>query len=96
MPDKVARIGDAVTASGRVRLPRGYQNPGQLDTALLLRSDGITASVVAGKGGAKTEAREGHAFRRFIAGIREHYRTGMERAMPKEDAAAVFAMLFGG
>lgn len=96
LPEKMPRIGDGVTASGTVRLPRGYGNPGQLDTALLLRADGITASVVAGKSGVKTESRDGHAFRRFIAAVREHYRSGMERAMPKEDAAAVFAMLFGG
>lgn len=96
LPEQPARIGDAVQASGKVRLPRGYQNPGQLDTNLLLRADGITAGVVAGKSGVKVELRDGHEFRRFIAAVRAHYREGMERAMPKEDAAAVFAMLFGG
>lgn len=96
LPEQPARIGDAVQASGKVRLPRGYQNPGQLDTNLLLRADGITAGVVAGKSGVKIEPRDGHEFRRFIAAVRAHYREGMEHAMPKEDAAAVFAMLFGG
>ena len=96
LPEQSARIGDAVQASGRVRLPRGYQDPGQLDTNLLLRADGITAGVVAGKSSVKVEPRDGYAFRRFIAAVRAHYREGMERAMPKEDAAAVFAMLFGG
>lgn len=96
LPEQPARIGDAVQASGKVRLPRGYQNPGQLDTNLLLRADGITAGIVAGKSGVKIEPRDGHEFRRFIAAVRAHYREGMEHAMPKEDAAAVFAMLFGG
>lgn len=95
-PEQSARIGDAWTASGKVRLPRGYKNPGQLDTALLLRTDGITATMVAGKSGVKIEPRDGYVFRRFIASVRTHYRDGMERAMPREDAAAVFAMLFGG
>ena len=45
LPEQPARIGDAVQASGKVRLPRGYQNPGQLDTNLLLRADGITAGT---------------------------------------------------
>ncbi len=96
LPEQPARIGDAVQASGKVRLPRGYQNPGQLDTNLLLRADGITAGIVAGKSGVKIEPRDGHEFRRFIAAVRAYYREGMEHAMPKEDAAAVFAMLFGG
>ena len=46
LPEQPARIGDGVQASGKVRLPRGYQNPGQLDTNLLLRADGIKVRIV--------------------------------------------------
>lgn len=91
-----ARIGDKITASGKVRSPHGYQNPGQLDTKMLLKSQGITASLAAGKQGIKVEPVETAAFARKLAEIRRHYRERMEQVMPKEDAAAIFAMLFGG
>lgn len=92
----VVRIGDKLTAAGKVRTPHGYQNPGQLDTEGLLRAQGITASLSAGKRGVKIEAQDGFAFARWTADIRAHYRARMAEAMPKEDAAAIFAMLFGG
>lgn len=94
--DLSARIGDGITAVGKVRLPQGYQNPGQIDTRLLLRTDDITALVTAGKAGAAVTPADGHEFLRFIASLRAHYRSSMEEVMPKADAAAVFAMLFGG
>ena len=93
-------IGDVVEASGKVRLPHGYQNPGQLDTELLLRVQGITASMAVGKRGVKvtSELRPTFAmrFHRQIAAIREHYAASMMEVMPQRDAAAIFAMLFGG
>lgn len=90
------RIGDRLTATGKVRTPHGYQNPGQLDTEGLLRAQGITASLSAGKRGVKIERQDGFAFARWTADIRAHYRERMAEVMPKEDAAAIFAMLFGG
>lgn len=90
------RIGDKLTAAGKVRTPRGYQNPGQLDMKRLLRGQGITASLSAGKRGVQIESRDVFAFARWTADIRTHYRTRMAEVMPKEDAAAIFAMLFGG
>ncbi len=91
------RIGDGLTVRGTIREPHGYQNPGQIDTKLLLRTDGITALVTAGKAGVKAEPRDdGYALARMVADCRRHYRENMEAVMPKEDAAAVFAMLFGG
>ena len=94
--DTSARIGDGIMAMGKVRLLHGYQNPGQIDTRLLLRTDGITALVMAGKAGVSTAPEDGHEFLRSIASLRAHYRSSMEEVMPKADAAAVFAMLFGG
>ena len=97
-----ARIGDVVTASGEVRLPHSYQNRGQVDTALLLRADGVTASLLAGKARVAFEAREadgigwGDALLRVGAQLRAHYRRAMETALSDHDAAAIFAMLFGG
>ena len=94
VPD--ARIGDEVTASGKVRIPHGYADPGQLDTVQMLRSQGITAQLVAGKQGIRVIPQESMLFLRKMEEIRTHYRTRMEEVMPKSDAAAIFAMLFGG
>lgn len=98
VPD--AKIGDVVEASGKVRLPHGYQNPGQLDTKLLLRVQGITASVAVGKAGVRVTPEEhptlAMQLMRRIAAIREHYAASMAEVMPEHDAAAIFAMLFGG
>jgi len=90
------RIGDKVTAAGKVRSPHGYQNPGQLDTKMLLKSQGISASLSAGKQGIKVMPVDTAAFARKLAEVRRHYRERMEQVMPKTDAAAIFAMLFGG
>ncbi|WP_432647256.1 DNA internalization-related competence protein ComEC/Rec2 [Mitsuokella sp.] len=94
--EEKARIGDGLTVGGTVRRPHGYQNPGQIDTELLLRADGITALLTAGKGTVHIEQRDACPLERFVADCRRHYRQSMEDVMPKEDAAAVFAMLFGG
>lgn len=90
------RIGDKVTATGKVRSPHGYQNPGQLDTKMLLKSQGISASLSAGKQGIKVMPVDMATFARKLAEVRRHYRDSMEQVMPKSDAAAIFAMLFGG
>ena len=95
-PKSLPRIGDDVTAMGKVRLPHGYRNPGQLDTALLLKSQGITATLSARGESLKVEEREGASFKRWLSSVRSHYLSAMEEVMPKEDAAAIFAMLFGG
>ena len=90
------QVGDEITAAGKVRIPQGYQNPGQLDTRTLLKAQGITASLSTGKQGIVVMPRETKAFARWIISIREHYRNQLVKVMSKEDASAVFAMLFGG
>ncbi len=90
------RIGDKISATGKVRSPHGYQNPGQIDTKMLLKSQGITASLSAGKQGIRVTSVDTAAFQRKLVEIRRHYRERMEQVMPKADAAAIFAMLFGG
>jgi len=90
------QIGDRVKAAGKVRLPHGYRNPGQLDTKMLLKSQGITASLSAGRQGIKAESMATAVGKRKLVEIRHHYREKMANVMPKEDAAAIFALLFGG
>ena len=96
---KTARIGDKVKAEGTVKLITNYKNPGQIDTVTRMKSDGITARMSAGKNGIEVEEVDGDfwiKFLRVVAAIREHYRESMASAMSEEDAAAIFAMLFGG
>ena len=100
MPQDVGRIGDRITAEGKIRRPHGYQNPGQIDTALLLRTQGITASLSARRGSVSIESRDDispwEQWMRCAAEIRTHYLERMRAVMPRTDAAAIFAMLFGG
>ena len=94
-----ANIGDKISASGTVKLPTNYKNPGQIDNVTRLKSDGITARMSADKLGVEIEKVEGNfwiKFLRMVAAIRQHYREAMEKVMSSDDAAAIFAMLFGG
>ena len=96
---KPARIGDKISAEGKIKFITNYKNPGQIDTATRLKSDGITARMSASKGSVEIEQVEGSLwikFLRLVAAIREHYRAAMAGVMSSDDAAAIFAMLFGG
>ena len=90
-----ARTGDFVSARGRVLKIRGYKNPGMLDMERLMRARGVTARLHAGKAGVEVAPGDG-GFRRSVDEVRAHYRAKMREAMPEADAAAVFAMVFGG
>lgn len=90
-----ARTGDLISARGRVLKIRGYKNPGMLDMERLMRARGVTARLRAGKAGVEVAPGAG-GFRRSVDEVRAHYRAKMREAMPESDAAAVFAMVFGG
>ncbi|MBP5199521.1 MAG: DNA internalization-related competence protein ComEC/Rec2 [Schwartzia sp.] len=90
-----ARVGDFVSAEGRVLKIRGYKNPGMLDMERLMRARGVTARMHAGKAGIEIAPGTG-GFLRSVEDVRAHYRAKMREAMPEADAAAVFAMVFGG
>ena len=96
----LGQIGDRIAAEGKVRRPQSYQNPGQLDTRFLLRVDGITATLFAQKGDMSIAQNEApsyaQSFMRWAANVRTHYLDRMTEVMPRTDAAAIFAMLFGG
>ena len=94
-----ARIGDKISAGGNLKLLTNYNNPGQIDGVTRMKANGITARLSAGKMGISVEEVDGGLwikFLRSVAAIREHYRESMEGVMAREDAAAIFAMLFGG
>ena len=91
-------IGDRIRVYGLVRKPVRYNNPGQIDLPMLLRSQGITAQM-----SSRTIAFEknleptlAQKFMRQIVSIREHYRESLQDAMNKNEAAIIFAILFGG
>lgn len=98
-PLPTARIGDRISAYGNLKLLHNYNNPGQIDTVTRMKATGITARMSANKLGVSVEEVDGNSwikFLRLVAAIREHYRESMASVMSAEDAAAVFAMLFGG
>ena len=92
----IAEIGDRVITQGKVSGIHGYENPGRIDTELSMRIKGITARIIAGKASVTIEKNNTFSWRKTIEMIRNHYRNLMEKVMPAEDAAAIFAMLFGG
>lgn len=98
-PLPTARIGDKVSASGNLKLLTNYNNPGQIDGVTRMKANGITARLSAGKQGISITEVDGGPWTsclRFVASIRQHYRESMAEVMSHEDAAAIFAMLFGG
>ena len=93
------QIGDKISASGNLKLLHNYNNPGQIDTVTRMKANSITARMSAGKQGVAVEHVAGNLwtkFLRLVAAIRQHYRESMAAVMSREDAAAIFAMLFGG
>ena len=93
------RAGDRVTASGTVRAMHDYGNPGRMDREMTYFSQGIHARLTADKYSLKLQREEGdwHAgMLRLSARVRHAYLASMEQAMTGQDAAAIFAMLFGG
>lgn len=90
------RIGDEVRASGKVKLLTNYNNPGQIDSVTRYKSDGITARMSSAISVEEVDGNIWIKFLRFVAAIRNHYSESMAEVMSSEDAAAIFAMLFGG
>jgi len=94
-----ARIGDKISAGGNLKFLTNYKNPGQIDNVTRYKANKITARLSADKSGVEIFEVEGNffvKFLRFVSEIREHYRTEISKFMSAEDAAAIFAMLFGG
>ena len=95
-----ARIGDEITAVGKIYYPQRYGNPGQPDTVNMLKSQGITAQMSSGKNGVQTIPQDKPKIKyrvlRYLSDIRAHYRQALETVMPASDAATVMGILFGG
>ncbi len=89
-------IGAKITAFGKLKGIYGYGNPGRIDVERAAAVKGVRARLSAKKPGIAWQAGEAHPVLRFVERVRAAYRASMESAMPKEAAAAIFAMLFGG
>ena len=90
-----ARIGDLVQSAGELRLIHGYQNPGQIDTVLLRREEGITANVFTGKNKIVVKAEETAPLLRLAAGVRQHYSRSCRRRMQQPSLPCCLAVMTG-
>ncbi|MGM9580338.1 MAG: DNA internalization-related competence protein ComEC/Rec2 [Anaerovibrio sp.] len=93
------RAGDRVAVSGTVRALHDYGNPGRMNREMTYFSQGIHARMTADKYSLKLQQEEGDWYDQLLrlsARVRAAYLDYMERAMSRQDAAAIFAMLFGG
>ena len=88
--------GDTITASGKISAISNYKNPGRIDIQKQAQENNIFASVIAYNNVKITAQPDTMPLLRKITLIRQHIRSTLEKHMPPADAAAIFAMLFGG
>ncbi len=89
-------IGAKIRAIGKLKGIYGYANPGRIDIERVAAAKGIRARLAAKKPGVLCESGEAYPLLRFAEKVRSNYLKTMQSVMPREDAAAIFAMLFGG
>lgn len=94
--EAVLQYGDMAEATGQVFLPHGYNNPGLIDSAAVLRRQGITARM-SGALIRRTEgAKESWNWTNIHALWREKVSDIIRSVMPEKDAAILEGTLFGG
>lgn len=93
----VPRVGDAVRVTGEVRELYGYNNPAQYDSVGAAKRQGIGASMSTQKQEIKNwVGKKSLTYRQKLGNWREEILNNMKRVMPKEHAAILGGMLFGG
>lgn len=90
------RIGDGIQFVGTLSEFHDYGNPGRMNTAMSNQAKGIVGRAMIGKHSLAIEARAEGSLARLAESVRKSYSEYMEKTMPAQDAAAIFAMLFGG
>lgn len=88
--------GDTIKVTGKLRHFHDYGNPGRMQRDMTYASQGICAQMVADKYSIQLKENDSDVLARLAARIRSYYRDYMESLMPRQDAAAIFAMVFGG
>ncbi|BEU87323.1 DNA internalization-related competence protein ComEC/Rec2 [Selenomonas sp. TAMA-11512] len=91
----VPEIGDILQAQGEIKPIHTYKNPGQIDFTRQAALHGVRGRLSARQGVDVTPA-DAHPVRRQIEHIRTFYAKLLAASMSEADAAAIFAMLFGG
>ena len=97
--DGFGRAGDRIAVTGTVLALHDYGNPGRMNREMTYFSQGIHARLTADKYSLRIQQEEGDwhdQLLRLSARVRSAYLEHMEQAMSRQDAAAIFAMLFGG
>ena len=94
---EVAAYGDKITAYGKVRELRGYNNPGQIDMTVALKREGITARMSVQAQNIKLNTvHAGYSWRAALADWQAGIVRALQQVMPVNDAAILTAVLFGG
>jgi len=90
-------LGQKVAVRGKVRLPHGYNNPGQVDVVASLRRQGISARMTVQEDGLiMGPAPESPPLLQVFSDWRQVMQQRLLKVMPPEDAAILSGVLFGG
>ena len=90
------QVGDGIQLTGSIREFHDYGNPGRMNTVMSNKAKGICGRDMISKYSLVIEPRQENSLARLAEQVRNKYEEYMAQAMPKQDAAAIFAMLFGG
>ena len=90
------QVGDCVQLVGTISEFHDYGNPGRMNTVMSNKAKGICGRAMISKHSLSIEPRQEQSLARLAENIRQQYGKYMEETMPAQDAAAIFAMLFGG
>ena len=90
------QVGDGIQLTGSIREFHDYGNPGRMNTVMSNKAKGICGRAMISKYSLVIEPRKEYSLARLAEQVRNKYEEYMAQAMPKQDAAAIFAMLFGG
>ncbi len=90
------QVGDGIQLTGSIREFHDYGNPGRMNTVMSNKAKGICGRAMISKYSLVIEPRQENSLARLAEQVRNKYEEYMAQAMPRQDAAAIFAMLFGG
>ena len=90
------QVGDGIQLTGSIREFHDYGNPGRMNTVMSNKAKGICGRAMISKYSLVIEPRQEKSLAKLAEQVRKQYEAYMAQAMPKQDAAAIFAMLFGG
>ena len=90
------QVGDGIQLTGSIREFHDYGNPGRMNTVMSNKAKGICGRAMISKYSLVIEPRQEKSLSKLAEQVRKQYEAYMAQAMPKQDAAAIFAMLFGG